>query len=56
MIPPSVPGATFSIRVPPKRIYTLDEYVQNGIMTMANAVGFRMKTRKASRAGWPTRP
>lgn len=33
MIPPSVPGPTFSIRVPPKRIYTLDEYVDMNIMT-----------------------
>jgi type IV secretion system protein VirB11 len=33
MIPPSVKGPSFSIRVPPKRIYTLDEYVEQGIMT-----------------------
>lgn len=41
MIPPSVPGPTFSIRVPPKRIYTLDEYVGNGIMTAAQAKEIR---------------
>jgi type IV secretion system protein VirB11 len=41
MIPPSVPGPTFSIRVPPKRIYTLDEYVLAGIMTQAQAAVIR---------------
>ena len=31
MIPPiGAAGPTFAIRVPPKRIYTLDEYVENG--------------------------
>src|SRR3954463_6528004 len=37
MIPPSGRGPTFSIRVPPKRIYSLDEYVANGIMPQAQA-------------------
>lgn len=41
MIPPSVPGPSFSIRVPPKRIYSLDEYVLKGIMTEGQLAAIR---------------
>lgn len=32
-LPPSVKGITFAIRLPPTRVFTLDEYVAAGIMT-----------------------
>jgi len=32
-IPPLVEGASFSIRLPARKIFTLDQYVENGIMT-----------------------
>lgn len=46
MIPPSVPGPTFSIRVPPKRIYTLDEYVEAGIATQSQIDEIRKAIRE----------
>ena len=37
MIPPSTRGPAFAIRRPPRRIFPLDEYVERGIMTQAQA-------------------
>lgn len=41
MIPPSVIGPAFSIRRPPRRIFSIDEYVEKGIMTQAQADAIR---------------
>lgn len=36
-IPPVVPGPTFAIRKHASRVFTLDQYVENGIMTQRHA-------------------
>lgn len=41
MIPPSTRGPAFAIRRPPRRIFLIDEYIERGIMTQAQADAIR---------------
>ena len=47
-IPPMVEGPSFNIRKPPPRTYSLDELVEQGVLT----VGYRSVLREAVRSRW----
>jgi type IV secretion system protein VirB11 len=41
MVPPVTEAPVFTIRKPPKRVFTLDDYVRDGIMTERQALSIR---------------